>query len=400
MRGDERMAKSQMSELSISRVPILIWVALVYAATIILENAVESSPLRSLLFTAVISLHAYLHWDAERMARGRPWLYFVIQGMLIFASALTMTNGFAVALLGLFPILIGQSVGIYYQKLKVTFVFLLLYGLFCLAIISVSEAQQLALLIPLLLLLVIVVVAYAVLFYQQFRARVRTQAFLHDLELAHMKVEELTIANERQRMARDLHDTLAQGVAGLIMQLEAIDSYLEKGNTGRAQQIVGQSMKQARRTLAEAREAIDNLRKGAWSELDFAEAVREEVARFTQATGVPAELMLDLRLNWSSVTVQHVLHIVSECLTNVAKHAAASQVGVTVSDQTNELLVLVKDNGRGFDPDSIGRVAGHYGLIGLRERVRLLGAELDIQSGTGAGTAIQVVKGTRRGETT
>ncbi|MBJ8194055.1 sensor histidine kinase, partial [Bacillus cereus] len=78
------------------------------------------------------------------------------------------------------------------------------------------------------------------------------------------------------RMARDLHDTLAQGLAGLIMQLEAIDAHLTKGSTQRAQEIVQQSMSQVRRTLSDSRRAIDNLRSKTISEVDFAEAVEEE----------------------------------------------------------------------------------------------------------------------------
>lgn len=96
--------------------------------------------------------------------------------------------------------------------------------------------------------------AFAIMFFRQVHERQRIQSFLQDLQEAHKKVEELTLANERQRMARDLHDTLAQGVAGLIMRLEAADAHLSRGNTERTGEIIKQSMQQARRTLADARE--------------------------------------------------------------------------------------------------------------------------------------------------
>ncbi|UPK47383.1 hypothetical protein KET34_18125 [Paenibacillus pabuli] len=98
---------------------------------------------------------------------------------------------------------------------------------------------------------VLVVISYVSLFYRQVNARVRTQNFLRELELAHQKVEELTLTGERQRMARDLHDTLAQGLAGIIMQLEAASIHQEKGNQLKVQEIIRNARVQARQSLAD-----------------------------------------------------------------------------------------------------------------------------------------------------
>ena len=151
-----------------------------------------------------------------------------------------------VILIGLLPLLIAQSIGVYYHTLKI-----ILTGLcfmyFFLALILVNDTDDLTVYIPILFLILIVVVAYSILFFRQVKARIRTQTFLKELELAHQQVEELTLANERQRMARDLHDTLAQGLAGIIMQLEAVQAHLENQNTQRAQSIIKGSMSQARK---------------------------------------------------------------------------------------------------------------------------------------------------------
>lgn len=392
------MERNGEHELSISRVPVLLWVGLVYAATMILQNTIDPRLVQSLIFTAVVSLHAILHWHTQILVSKRPWIYFLIQGLLIFVSAPLMPVGYLAALLGLFPVLIAQSVSIYYRKVKILYLSISLYALFCLANVSVREVERLALFIPLYILMMIIIIAYAVLFYQQVRERVRTQTFLSDLEIAHMKVEELTLANERQRMARDLHDTLAQGVAGLIMQLEAIDAHLLKGNSIRAQEIVGQSMRQARRTLADAREVIDDLRSEARSDINFEEVIREEVEHFTHATGVRVALTIQIHLTWPKIVVEHSHYIVSECLTNIAKHARAEHVWVTVTDKHEMLIIELRDDGKGFDTDEIGKVAGHYGLIGIRERVRLLGGKVEIVSGTGEGTSIRIYKPVSKGE--
>ncbi len=128
-----------------------------------------------------------------------------------------------------------------------------------------------------------IIIPFSYINKQQYDARNRIQSYIQELESAYMRVEELTLANERQRMARDLHDTLAQGVASLIMQLEAIDAHMQKGNIGRSQEIMKQTMIRARQTLHDARLVIDDLRHTTNS---FNEAVVEEVQRFSEATSI------------------------------------------------------------------------------------------------------------------
>ena len=145
------------------------------------------------------------------------------------------------------------------------------------------------------------VLMFVWMFDRQNKAREEAQNALRELDAAHRQlteyaaqVEDLTLANERQRMARELHDTLAQGLAGLVLQLEAIDSHLSRGNTAKAQAITQQAMDRARSTLADARRAIDDLRSGDLPEIDLETAVREEADRFTAASGIPCELSIEL----------------------------------------------------------------------------------------------------------
>jgi NarL family two-component system sensor histidine kinase YdfH len=145
------------------------------------------------------------------------------------------------------------------------------------------------------------VIIFVWLFDRQNKAREEAQNALRDLDAAHRQlaeyaaqVEDLTLLNERQRMARELHDTLAQGLAGLILQLEAIDSHLSRGNTAKAQTITQQAMDRARSTLADARRAIDDLRSGEMPEVNLETALREETDRFTAASGIPCELSIVL----------------------------------------------------------------------------------------------------------
>lgn len=191
-------------------------------------------------------------------------------------------------------------------------------------------------------------------------------------------------------MARDLHDTLAQGLAGLIMQLEATDVYLLNGNTKRSQEIIQKSMQQARKTLSEARLAIDDLRANTLSEIDFPIIIEREIEHFREVTGVHVTSELLPVGSLSSLVKEHSLYMLSECLTNIAKHANANQVYVKIARESEFLYLIIKDNGVGMDTSSIGKQPGHYGLIGLKERTRLLGGSINISSQEKQGTRIQV----------
>jgi NarL family two-component system sensor histidine kinase YdfH len=243
--------------------------------------------------------------------------------------------------------------------------------------------------------IVVFIAIYITLYSRQSEARARAQALLEDLQVANRQladyaaqVEDLSIANERQRMARELHDTLSQGLAGLILQLEAADAHLSKNHPQRAQEIVQQAMERARATLSEARLAIGDLRQGSYGPARLADSIRLEAIHFTQATGLPCEVEINLPETISEDISEPVLRAVSEGLTNIARHAYASHAAVHVAPQDDKLLVEICDNGGGFDPNAVQ--PGHYGLLGMGERIRLAGGTLQIQSDSLNGTKLML----------
>ncbi len=378
-----------MNELFESRVTVLIWVSVVYVAAMLMQFIHEPQILRSIVFTGLFTVHVLLHWNFYRISNKQFWLHFAVQGILIYLCAILLPDGYQAVLIGLLPVLVAQSLAFSYRIRNVVFVSVICLVLFFDAALTLSDTDEMIFILPFFALMLIVVVAYALLFFQQVQERLRIQNFLRDLKEAHMKVEELTLAGERQRMARDLHDTLAQGVAGLIMQLEAADAHLTQGRTERTQEIIRLSMKQARRTLAEARLAIDNLRLKSAFELDFRESVEAEVQHFKDATGIDAVTQLQLTKRLSRMFMEHSLHMVKECLTNIARHAQADKVWVSVSDQNGRLKIVIRDNGIGFSANAIGKEPGHYGLLGLQERVRLIGGKMEVDSSP-EGTSITI----------
>ena len=172
------------------------------------------------------------------------------------------------------------------------------------------------------------------------------------------------------------------------MQLEEVKAHLAANHTDRASAIVDQALARARGTLAESRAAIDDLRS---APVNLAESVRERANRFTQATGIPCELEVSAQEDGlSNQTVDHALSILSEALANITRHAQATQVNIRYTVHNGELALEVHDNGRGFDTDA-PMSTGHYGLLGMRERARLTGGLLNIESNPQHGTTVRFV---------
>ena len=145
-------------------------------------------------------------------------------------------------------------------------------------------------------------------------------------------------------------------------------------------------MEQARSTLAEARLAIDDLRQSSLDDLDS--ALRLEISRFTNATGIPILYHADPTPPLPAPVTETLIRAVAESLTNVANHAQAHNVAVDVRMKDKSILVTIQDDGRGFDAASIP--AGHYGILGIKERVRLVNGSFEIQSGNGNGTTLKI----------
>ena len=212
-----------------------------------------------------------------------------------------------------------------------------------------------------------------------------------DLQTLLADKEKIAVLEERDRMARELHDTLAQGVSGLVLQLEAVKHYLETGEITESQMIISEAATQARDALRKARAAIDDLRAGALFAPEFVETIDQRAQRFRAATGIVYELDAQLpdNLLLPSTVSLHARRAVSEMLENVARHAEATTVQIRLHLADGCLLIEVEDDGMGFDADSAVR-PGHYGIIGLKERARLTGGQFSIESGPGNGTSAQM----------
>lgn len=376
--------------LTTSRVPVIFWIILVYVVAILVQFINDIALLESSIFTFVLLIHAFLHWIAYRFKEYMNWYYLLIQGILVFSAAFLLPKGAPVILIGLLTLLIAQSITKLQNLYKVFLVFILYYSIYCVSIASIYGLNELPLFILILFFILIIVIVYSVIYSRQVRTRIRMEYYLVELKLAHERVEELTLLNERQRMARDLHDTLAQGVAGLVMQLEALDAHLAKKNIEKSRHIVHMSMEQARNTLRDARKSIDDLRASSHEYEDFHRALIKMIDEFEKFSSLRVSDKIDQGIQMSNMATEHCLFILSECLTNIVKHAYAQEVWVIVTSKENEMVMKIKDNGIGFDLEKSSKRSGSYGMLGLNERVRLLNGELKIESVPSKGTEVTV----------
>ncbi|MGO1049624.1 sensor histidine kinase [Crossiella sp. CA198] len=201
------------------------------------------------------------------------------------------------------------------------------------------------------------------------------------------QAREAGVREERQRMAREIHDTLAQGLTGIITQLNAADRV--PGEVARREHL-DRVRTLAADSLAEARRSVRALRPEALTDSPLPEALAELTAKWAEANGITPELAVTGDPDRLATGVEVVLfRVAQEALTNVAKHAKATRVGVTLSYEDDVVLLDVVDDGVGIQPPT-GRAPGveGYGLGVMRQRVRGVGGTLEIESGPGQGTAV------------
>ena len=212
-----------------------------------------------------------------------------------------------------------------------------------------------------------------------------------DLQTLLADKAQLAVLEERNRMARELHDTLAQGVAGLVLQLEAVKHHLNEGEVAESQLIVAEAGTQAREALRKARAAIDDLRAEALFASDFVTAVSQQTQKFgaDHQLAIKLDAQLPDSLLLTPAVSLHARRALAEMLANVARHAAATSVQVALRQVDGCLLIEVTDDGVGFVVETAVR-PGHYGLIGLQERARLTGGDFAIESTPEQGTTARL----------
>jgi signal transduction histidine kinase len=215
------------------------------------------------------------------------------------------------------------------------------------------------------------------------------QAANRELEAAQQREKDLAVAEERVRLARELHDSVTQSLYSVTLYAEAAAELINSGETATAVEHLHELRDTAQEALREMRLLIFELRRPALEKSGLAAALQARLDAVEIRGGVHAELQVEGGEHLPAAVQAELYNIIQEALNNVLKHARAKSVSIRLRFEGAGADVEVSDDGVGFEP-SAGRLAGGFGIAGMKERAQKIGGTLEIESAPGKGTKVSV----------
>lgn len=218
-------------------------------------------------------------------------------------------------------------------------------------------------------------------------ARRRSQQLLEELQAAQRQLQELAVAEERNRLSREVHDSLGHRLTVAVVQLEGAQRLIPS-DPDRAARMIGAMREQMKEALADLRRTVATLRAPLEADLPLTQSLSRLATDFQEATGLAIHLTLpDDRLPLSEANRLGLYRAAQEALTNIQKHAEAKQAWLTLSVDDGQLILSVADDGKGF-PSNTDQTG--LGLRGLRERAAQLRGELLTEARPGGGAQVRL----------
>lgn len=200
----------------------------------------------------------------------------------------------------------------------------------------------------------------------------------------HGRLRRLAVVEDRERIARDLHDSVIQDIFAVGLGLQGLASRVEDPET---MDLLGDAIERLDDAVGSLRGYIFELKKPAGADQRLDDRLQELVSRMGSAYPAKVTLDLSLRHDREYVLAEEIVKIVTEGLSNALRHSAAGSIEVSVAADDSRYLIRVVDDGTGFDPD---RAAWGMGLLNMRARTQRLGGSISIQSRPGRGTTVEV----------
>ncbi len=209
--------------------------------------------------------------------------------------------------------------------------------------------------------------------------------------------EQLITSQERNRLARELHDTLAHTLAAATVQLEAVQ-VIWNTQPERAKQLVEESAVTMRSGLQDTRRALQALRAETLESIGFLASIHLLAESIQARYKVKTTVETADDVVWLTQEQEHVFYrVAQEALLNSTQHAQAQHISIKIEETREKLCLIVIDDGNGFDPSAVD-VSAHFGVQGMRERAAMIGAELNVSSRVGQGTQVEMLLNREPGE--
>jgi signal transduction histidine kinase len=356
------------------------------------------------LFMWIISgvLFVYLAWKPIRRLIGRRWLPLGLWAASLLPIAAEAAANYIYAARGVTDPALYDAARLYWWLLIPLLLVSAQYGARALLAYSIGTALlPFVLAIPLgdwldlnaywtgtiVRLILYTAAGYVVMRITSAARRQRVELAEKNVQLARYAttLEQLAVARERNRLARELHDTLAHTLSAVNVQLKALDVLLDSDPTA-ARAALTQTQELTRTGLQEARRSLQALRARPIDELGIGLALGEMARRAAERAGLTLMLDVPAQINGLDDEAEHAVYrIAEEALNNVVRHANARHLAVTWAGET----LTIRDDGRGFNADDTPD--GRYGMTGMRERAALIDATLTITSVAGGGTTLTLM---------
>jgi ligand-binding sensor domain-containing protein/signal transduction histidine kinase len=215
---------------------------------------------------------------------------------------------------------------------------------------------------------------------------------IHRLIIGQMKARFMAVLAERKRIASELHDTVEQGLSMILLHLESGAARMSESPQA-ARQHLELARQMVKHSLIETRHSVLELYSQELDNRDLVSALAQLIEKLTTGTSIETDVRVNgVSRNLPAVAGHHLLLLCQEAITNALKHANARRVTIALNFEPQTVEVSVQDDGCGFDPDSpLHLSGGHFGLVGMRERIKKLGGRLTLNSRPGTGTEVVIM---------
>lgn len=379
--------------LTLFKWPVSIWNLMIYCLSFYVQNDFSSEKLtilQSLLFFLALLIQILINFQSQKLIEFNKFFFLASQVVLIILAGILIQPGEIILYMGLLPMVGVQIVTLY----EISWIFLISIILPIQVIVITLQWINTGFFLAFMTLeaqiFLNIIVYFGWQFYQkQLNEMVRTEHLLSELQLAYTQVKQISQQNERNRIARDLHDTLMQGLAGVTMQLEGANILLEKSDIQRAKGVLKKTIILSRETLKESRSTVYKMKQKGTKSFNLKERLESLGKVFYENYGLSVKLRVD-DVELPSDIYENISRIIAEALTNIVKHAQTDFAIIKIS-MNQKLIIEIIDFGVGFNVQRGKKKTKHFGIDTMTERVAELDGSVDIKSHAGEGTTIKII---------